>query len=392
MAKNRIIYTTVVIIAVLFSMAYKSRLTAVILMIFLAYPVAAAVFTAVQLFLVKADFADKRVVAEKNTSFELLIDIRNRSVLPCVPAELVCLTPNGGTFSEKRIYAVIPPGGRARLAIKCRHNFRGCYSCVIKKMAVVDPLRIVRLSRRIDSETVAVILPRKIELDDLIKISSTEHSYAKKNPISSDKEDFSHVREYRSGDIIQMVHWKLTAKQDELMIKQFDSVNDRRALILCGFGGAGDVLARTDGVIETAIAFVSKALKMGINSSVECGSSVRAVITNMQEFDSFYEMMAVLPPTSEPFDVSYIFGKANLDGLSVLVLITAELTGEIIAAARSAARVCAVFLAFVNVDAAPIDTALYESREFWFLNICGTAADAFSAAVEKLRENISAEK
>lgn len=392
MAKNRIIYTLVVIIAVLFSMAYKSRLSAVILAVFLAYPFAAAVFTAVQLLLIKADFADKRIVAEKNTPFELLIDIRNRSIFPCVPAELVCLTPNGGVFSEKRIYAVIPVMGKARLAIKCRHNFRGCYSCGIKKIAVADPLRIVRLTRKITSETVAVILPRKIELDDLIKISSTEHSYAKENPISSDKEDFSHVREYRSGDIIQMVHWKLTAKQDELMIKQFDSVNDRRALILCGFSGEGDVLARTDGVIETAIAFVSKALKMGINSSVEFGSSGSAVITNMQEFDSFYEMMTVLPAISEPFDVSYLFGKTNPEGLSVLVLITAELTGEIIAAARSAARACAVFLAFVNVSALPVDTALFDSREFLFLNICGTSDDAFSAAVEKLRENISSEK
>lgn len=388
MAGSRVLYILLVILTVIFSMAYKSRLSAILLTVFLAYPFAAVIFAAIQLFLIKAEFADSRIVAEKNTSFEILTDIKNRSIFPCVPVEIVCFIPDEREFSEKRIYSMLPPLKNARLSIKCKYKFRGCYSCNIKKISVADPLRIIRLTKKADSETLAVILPRKIELDDMIKISNTENSYTKENPISSAREDFSHVREYRSGDNIQMIHWKLTAKQDELMIKQFDSVNDRRALIICGSEGEGDDPARIDTVIETAVAFSLKALKSGINSSVEYGSKLKAFITNVPEFDNFYEMMTVLPPSPEPLDISLLLGKTNLEGLSVLVLITAELTGEIIAAAHSASRYCAVFLAFVNVTAAPVDTALYDSRDFMFLNISGTDANAIPNAVQKLRETL----
>lgn len=390
MAKNRVIYILALIGAVIFSMLYTSKLSAVLMMILAVYPITALIFTAVQLFSIKAVFPDKRIVVEKFSNFELFIDVKNVCFFPCIPAELVCLTPDGnmGVFSEKQVFVSLPPFGKTRLSLKCKHNFRGCYSCRIKKISAADPLRIIRLSRKISAESIIIVLPRKLELDDIIKISSTEHSYTKKNPISSDKEDFSHVREYREGDMIQMVHWKLTAKQDEFMIKQFDSINDRRALILCNRNGEGDVLPKTDSIIETAIAFAAKALKKGINSNVYFDEEYSSTITSLPEFDSFYELMAVIPAAFESMAFADMFGKIDISGLSVLVIVTAELTDEIITAARSAAAACVVFLAYVNITEKPVDTSLYDNTEFLFLNIRGSDPSALDNAVEKLKDII----
>lgn len=395
MAKNRAIYILALIGAVIFSMLYTSKLSEVLLAILLLYPLTALIFTAVQLFSIKASFPNRRVVADKFSEFELFIDVKNISFLPCIPVELVCLTPDGnmGVFSEKQVFVSLPPFGKARLSLRCRHNFRGCYSCRIKKISAADPLRIIRLSRKLGAESIMIVLPRKLALDDIIKISGTEHSYAKKNPISSDKEDFSHVREYREGDIIQMVHWKLTAKQDELMIKQFDSINDRRALILCDRNGEGDVLPKTDAIIETAIAFAAKALKNGINSNVYFDDDYSSSVTSIPEFDSFFEMMAVMPAAFEPMSFAELcdrcaLNSGGLSGLSVLVIVTAELTEEIIAAARSASGSCAVFLAYVNITEKPVNTELYDNADFFFLNIRGTDPSALDTAVVKLKDSL----
>ncbi len=70
MIRSRIIYILLVLACFAFSMIYQSSITAILLVIVLAYPVIAAILTAVELIFIKAEFPEKRLIAEKNTPFE----------------------------------------------------------------------------------------------------------------------------------------------------------------------------------------------------------------------------------------------------------------------------------------------------------------------------------
>ncbi|MDE6031881.1 MAG: hypothetical protein K2G32_09705, partial [Oscillospiraceae bacterium] len=60
MRRNRVIYVLVVIACLIFSAAYRSRLSAVLLAAVIGYPVLALLLTAAALLCIKAEFTEER--------------------------------------------------------------------------------------------------------------------------------------------------------------------------------------------------------------------------------------------------------------------------------------------------------------------------------------------
>ncbi len=412
MLKNRIFYGVFLAAALAFSMVYTSRITAVILVIVLAYPIVAAGFTALQLIFLSAEFTQTRLTLPKNKSFDFCINVRNASILPCAPMELMCSLPDSesGRFIRKRVYVSLSPLASAKLVVEGRHLYRGCYAAEIEAISAIDPLRIIRISKKQDSRLTLVFLPRKLALDNVMSSAIGEQNFSSPNMITAEKEEFSHIRDYRPGDNIRLIHWKLTAKQDELMIKQYDSANDRRMLVMCDWSdiavppvspvspkkkrkktvtdGSGDSLLLADTIIETALAFVKAALDCGVHSTVQMvqGSDFREFsITNDPEYDRFYEMMTILPVTANGKHEDFL---ELLDSLNVsraaVVLITSTLTPEIVNRAEEYAKTSEVYLAFVNLDNIPVENSLYE-RPFLFLNIRASGEEALKLAMAMAR-------
>jgi uncharacterized protein (DUF58 family) len=376
-------------------MAYKSRLASVLAVAAVAYPLLSLVVTAIGLFCVKAGFVENKGVFEKNVPLELSIYIKNRFLFPYVPIELVCVIPDrdSGLFSEKNICISVAPFGKSTIAVNCLHKYRGLYTAEIKKIMIFDPLRIVCLSKKVKSQMTTVFLPRKIPLDDLTVISSDDRSAAQTKLLTNEKEDFSHVTEYRVGDMIQLVHWKLTAKQDELMIKQYDELDDKRTLILCDYcfeESEASLLLRADSIIEAAVAFAMASVENGVRTKVDFGAADRSLVCEMSDmagFDRFYELMAMLPAKADTADYCLLidsYGKSLCDrnSFSTIILITGHLTDDVIFRAKRLAESFSgtVVLAYINIAGLPAEQG--EGEKFVFLNVVGDVAETLAETVE----------
>lgn len=392
MIRNRVIYILITIACFGFSMAYTGKLSQILLFIMLLYPVLAFVLTVAQLVLVGADFRANRVTIQKELSFDLSVKVYNRFIFPAVPMELLCYLPDGdiGLFTDKRLFVSLHPFGSAEISVRCKHTFRGSYFGAIKRIYVVDPLRIIRVSKKFERTLPMTFLPRRLNLEDIIFRSAVEQSFAQKQLRSTDKEDFSHVREYRDGDILQLVHWKLTAKQDDLMIKQFDSVTDLRAAILCDYHQSNDIagMTRADMIVETAIAFARTALAKGMHSTVDIGdlSSKLSLVADMGSFNKFFELMSIIPPDLHTEDFCSMIDSLDKSSAAILVLITTELDMELIDRARDAAQQVTVFYAYLNLNSRPLEYDFSHER-FLFLNILGTKDTALEDAAANITEN-----
>lgn len=392
MIRNRILYVLTVLACLGFSMAYTGKVSQILLFIVLLYPIVALALAVVQLVFAKAEFCARRVTMPKELSFDLPIRISNRFIFPAVPIELMIKIPDAdvGLFSDKRLFVALPPFGSADIPVRCRHRFRGSFTCDIKRIYVVDPLRIIRISKKCERSIPMTFLPRRLNMEDIIFRSAVEQSFAQKRLNSTDKEDFSHVREYRDGDVLQMVHWKLTAKQDELMIKQFDSINDLRAVILCDYGQSNDIagMTRADMMIETALAFAKTALDKGIHSTVDLGdfNSGASFVNDAGSFNGFFDLMSVIPPALDTEDFCAMIDELDKSSAAILVLITTEINKELLDRARNAAQQVTVFYAYLNLACRPLEYD-FSSERFMFLNILGTEENALSAAAAKFIEN-----
>ena len=130
MARNRVLYILAAVACLAFSMVYKENISAIILAAVAIYPLLAWLTTFILMKLVNAEFSKSDILAEKGTRFELVLNVKNRFILPCVPMELVCDLPDEdtGLAAEKKIYVTLPPFGKAKLAMSCMNRSRGKYS------------------------------------------------------------------------------------------------------------------------------------------------------------------------------------------------------------------------------------------------------------------------
>lgn len=398
MRRSRIIYCAAIFVCAAFSVIYKSRISAVLLFSVLGYIPLALIAAAVSLFFVKIRFADSRCVSPKNAVFDIKIIISNGCIFPCAPIELMCYISDKetGIFSDKKVYASLSPFGKCRIAISCRHKYRGSYTAQIYRIAVFDPLRIIRLSRRVDEKMTQIFLPRKIILGNISAENSGESSAAQSKLLSGEKSEFSHVRDYHSGDLIQLVHWKLTAKTNEVMIKQFDELNDKRTIILCDYSshqGDSDELLRADYLVETVIAIALSCAQEGVDASVDFGANDKNFICEITKgvgFNRFYELMSVLPSKLDTCCATSLLEEYADANASLVFLVTSKLTRELIATADSYAESFkgTLILVLVDVYNSPL---VYEAENshFLFLNIQGDPELGFDKAIADLDERLS---
>lgn len=382
MRRNRILYVMTALAFLAFSMIYQSRIASVLLIASLCYPVLAALAAFIASITVQVGFVENRSVHSKGEEFELWIYVRGRSPIPYAPVELQCNLPDrdSGLFSIKRIYAAVPPFGRCRVSVTAMHCYRGSYIAEINRLSVFDPLRIIRISRRISSEATLVFLPRRIDLGELASEAHSENSANPAPLLKGEREEFSHVRDYRPGDIMQLVHWKLTAKQDELMIKQYDEETERKTYILCDYSfdsaDSGVSMKQADAVIEAAIAFTLSAVKTGCGAVVDLGGGapeLRSFIKDMPDFERFYNLMAVIPARLEVMELSELAAQAVRSGAATVLIITCRLTEEIIMTAQAAAEgfrgeVALIWLSLGTHSPLENET---EGKQFLFLPIRG---------------------
>lgn len=402
MARNRTLYALFVIGCLIFSAAYKSRISAVLLVAAIAYPLLALALTALSLLPVSAGFIEKRAVYEKMEQFELPVSIRNNFIFPYAPLELDCLIPDNdtGLFLHKQIYVSVGPLKRMRIFVPCMHRYRGSYTAKILRLSVYDPLKIIRLTKSVDSAAALVILPRKILLQDLGIVFGGEAGGVPEARQSGDREDLSHVREYLEGDLVQLIHWKLTAKLDELMTKQYDATGDRRSVLLLDPGSndatAAALIRRSDAVIETAVAVAMSVSHSGIRLTADTGSfdCVTCDISdNAASFERFYGMMSVLPPYFDSVGMPELIRRYSIGDTAAMFIITPTADNEIFAAAEAAAaRISgAVVLIYVNCTGSLLEYDHSGSR-FIFAEVRGETETALPLAAEQiladyLREN-----
>ncbi len=165
-------------------------------------------------------------------NFELVLE--NRSILPSgkILITLCCLDP----YNMKQKKVVIKKWCQAKSTERHSYSFRddeilsGNYVVSVKKAGIYDYLGFFKLNRHMKNKSEAVcVVP--VTDENYIQNAEKEHDNDENcimvNEKNENNGDFSHVREYRNGDRLRNIHWKLSSKSNTLYVKEFldDSKN-----------------------------------------------------------------------------------------------------------------------------------------------------------------------
>ncbi len=244
MIRAKIIYAILLVILVLFFILYRGELSFQLLLLGVVLPLLTRILLWVQCASVSASLHAPKAPVQKGEPFSWKLRIRNRSWIPGARALVHAEYENKliGTPQRLRIEIPIAAKNTEQIALTFCAETCGVMRLKVRRIVLFDPLRLWSSSLRLRTEKqVAVLpaLPLPPEWEPKPVLTDDDPEYSKEKPGDDPSEIFDfHV--YREGDPISRVHWKLSSKHDELMVKEFSLPLPGQAIFIPDYRLCGD--------------------------------------------------------------------------------------------------------------------------------------------------------
>ncbi len=361
MKKYRIIYALLVLGSFGLSMGYQSSLSTVIFYTVLILPFVSLLLFVVSRLTIRISTPAKTVVVQKNQEFTSSVFIRNNFIVPLAPVRIYgTFQDYGAVPKSKRVIVSVSPFNRIEVSFKGAIKYRGRYIIGAEKIEIVDLLKLFRFTIKLGSATEAIVIPRRLS-PEAVNQEDCDNESHKTSLTFFENNTFSSVRKYRDGDNLRHVHWKLSAKHDDLVVRQMEQNLNSKGIIFFDLNSYGSTRAENaaagDVILETVLAVTDRILKDG-NSVYEvfCDpddrTPVNIEIADSEDYERLYGMCSVIPFMDDrvPFTETLNCFTELLASASKVYVISACADEDIIARALEMSTVTnnAVSLLFVK--------------------------------------------
>lgn len=211
---------------------------------------------------------------EKGDFANLFITLKNESRVTAFGTKLKIKIENKYTGDETVIFtpSTIPAHSREIFKEKLKSQFAGKISCEVLSLHAKGLFGVLPFRKKIEQGTSYVVMP---EIFDVMVTHSYRESKMKDNETYSETkrgQDMStvfQIREYVPGDKINRIHWKLSVKRDEIVVRDGSLPIDKSIFVMWDKGikttdnrdselcerSASTVLSICNGLIEAGLPF-----------------------------------------------------------------------------------------------------------------------------------------
>lgn len=211
---------------------------------------------------------------------------------------------------------------------------RGYFEVGEIEVTIQDIFKLFKFKKIISSPTQLLVYPKIIKLNSF-RTSSSQHQgeLVSRNGRFEDRTRINTFRDYVEGDNIKAIHWKLTAKKDQTMIKLFDNRVDSTIGIFLDNSNKSyemDVNNRLeDKAVDIALSIIDYCLNQNLNSTMIHQDKTNILKTSSDEIDDlklFLEQLARLRATGEMSFTDLIVNNiASFNRGSSIIMITPNL-------------------------------------------------------------------
>ena len=307
MKRARIYYFFAFLLSVFFILTLYHRITIVFFAAVLVLPLFSYLLMLLNYAFVKFEVSVDKKIYDKREQASYIIRISNEGIVPTPFIKIkIIQIDESGKSADENIYALSIPPLRS---IEFKNNIimkrRGLYEVGIKDIELFDLFGLFKFKRTINIIEEILVLPKKILLYSSVNsnITSDDGEEKNKRKIGEDRTIVSYIRDYTDGDNVNSVHWKLSSKKDDLIVKVYDCPNDNNIMIIADmqaheFDDSDLWEDSGDAVVEASLAIALKCVYEGkscvlywYDTSQSC--IVWYNITTLNEFDMAFNHLAL---------------------------------------------------------------------------------------------------
>ena len=340
---NKIIYLLITVYAAILAVLYSEVQSLYVFIALLLFPL----FLFLQVLLVRRKLkitllSKTRLAVAGTDSIHMSLLVSNAAILPvtCVKVKVSYLN----AFSEEpeRQVFTISVGAKSEKQIDfvLQSSHTGLIKIKVVKVKVYDFIRLFSKNKKTEALATVPVLPVVNGIGSNLMIRDPDfidsEVYSKSKPGDDPSEVFD-IREYKEGDRIHRIHWKLSSKKDTIMVKDYSLPIANSATVLINTALPKeliDKLSYLDALLETTASVSYHLLLNEYHHHVAWYDQKESnyMSTNLEDFDGMYYMMSDLiriTPTEEKnniLEAHQVYGNAHQ--IIKLYYITYELTEE----------------------------------------------------------------
>lgn len=223
MLKNIILYLIILFSSFIFNIFYYKWFSWIFLLIVILIPIISLIislpmmiYTAVNGFILYGD--DEININEK---FKIYLTNKNNSSIPCTYLKLTLKAENNFANIQKKIK--LKASGSLNKSFEYCDNTLGkhcgCITATVKSLKIYDLLGIFFIPIRFKKSIKTNVLPKPEEpakKPDLENITVLGF----KPKAGGGFSDYYELRQYQNGDSLKSIHWKLSTKHEDLIVKE----------------------------------------------------------------------------------------------------------------------------------------------------------------------------
>lgn len=303
MLLNRLLYAALFVVSFVFVYFYGGRMPFMLFYSLLLLPVISFSYTFLTYRRFKFGQEINKHIVTKGTKLEFQFFLENTSLFffPFIKIRFFSSAATGNDAVEDT-YSLLPGISEKHMVeLPCR--YRGRYDVGIDKIEVRDLLGLISFNRPIPEPHYVIVYPSVIPLSHFRTAEAhieVETALGQNNRNSSNSV-VSDIREYRYGDSMRKIHWKLSSKANRLMVKNYEGASEASVTVLIDLTPSlldpSSSIIYEDKLIEAAVAVVNYCTgkNTGVKVVYHVDHKVETRIMGNYAFNLFLKDMAEVP-------------------------------------------------------------------------------------------------
>lgn len=328
---RRLAYLAVLAAGGLFFIFFRGYLSYLVFLFLLILPVLSFVWLLLSFRFAGVRAQASKAAVEKKEPFSFMIRAKSSRLfpIPCLRVTIEISNALGGE-TERELLSFPFFAGEAVMEQPCRSACCGKLSCTVRRARGLDFLRLFSLPVRVKESAAVFILPSRTPAPAAVTENCLLPDFAELSlPTApgNDPSDPFDVRSYRPGDPLSRIHWKLSAKQGEWIVREGGSSAERsiRFLVECG-----SQLLENDCIMETFSRLAFLLVEHGIPAQVFWPEDAELGSQGFDGEEEASEILEVLLSRSVPpaFPVLELFREEHWKKCAHLIYITPKCSPE----------------------------------------------------------------
>lgn len=300
--KSRILYAAAVLVTLVVAVTHDAEFPRFLLGFEILLAVALYVCVRMLASGLEAEVYLPSTAMRRGELFEIRATLRNRRILPAadVTVEVVCRDMFTDEVNTLRSPAMVDGRGTAEVVFRLKAEHCGVISILNSDVRVKDYLGLFCRECAVRASAVEYTsLPQWGTGED--EETRTPGKTAGEGDgdvrsIGDDLSEIGDIREYRKGDMIHSIHWKLSARFDQLMVRDPGDTSETTFLIFLDLypGENGVSRGEMDMFYDKAAAMSWEMLRAGLRHDVLWAREQILVRYTVRDEASFREMLLAL--------------------------------------------------------------------------------------------------